>query len=220
LLPHILILIMGETISQDKERHCCLLVHNTSDTPFTICYVAFRVNLCEYHNVQNFLGTEYLRVPSASFLLNKVKQSDRDADHSPPSTAKVQNEWSSTFTSPLIPLWRALKQIYLHECYGLNGSNFDLVQGQEVFLFLSATRPAARAKKPLIKWTLGFPAPGIRRPGRQTDYSPSGADVRTECRCTSGLPHTSQWRARNNFSFYVYLQAVLRLKNAYFTKQY
>jgi hypothetical protein len=42
-----------------------------------------------------------------------VKRPGREADHSPPSSAEVKNEWSYTSTSGT-PTWRAEEQLYFY----------------------------------------------------------------------------------------------------------
>jgi hypothetical protein len=59
-------------------------------------------NLSLHHNVQNGSGAHpasYLMVPGALSL--GLKRPGREADHSPPSSAKVNNVWSYTSTPPV-----------------------------------------------------------------------------------------------------------------------
>jgi hypothetical protein len=46
-----------------------------------------------------------------SFSGGKV-QPGRDADHSPPSSTEVKNEWELYFLSPHVPPWRVAGQLY------------------------------------------------------------------------------------------------------------
>jgi hypothetical protein len=39
----------------------------------------------------------------------------RDADHSPPSSAEVKNEWELYLLSPHVPPWRVAGQLYFTE---------------------------------------------------------------------------------------------------------
>jgi hypothetical protein len=45
----------------------------------------------------------------------------RDADHSPPSSAKVKNEKELYLLSPQVPLWRVVGSLYFSELFYLHG---------------------------------------------------------------------------------------------------
>jgi hypothetical protein len=49
---------------------------------------------------------------------------------------------------------------------------FDSRQGQEIFLFSTASMPALGPTQPPIPWVPGDLSPGIERPGREAKYSP------------------------------------------------
>jgi hypothetical protein len=65
--------------------------------------------------------------------------------------------------------------------YGLDDRGFESRQGLGIFLFTTASRPALGPTQPPIQWVPGALSLGVKRPGRQADYSPvSSAEVK-EC---------------------------------------
>jgi hypothetical protein len=58
---------------------------------------------------------------------------------------------------------------------GMSGSN--PVQGK-IFLFSTTFRPAPVHTQRPIQWVLGVVSPGVNRPVRETDHSPSSAEVK------------------------------------------
>jgi hypothetical protein len=48
-------------------------------------------------------------------------------------------------------------------------STFDSQQGQQIFLFSRASRPALRPTQPPIQWVPGSLPPAVKRPGRESD---------------------------------------------------
>jgi hypothetical protein len=55
---------------------------------------------------------------------------------------------------------------------------FDSSRGLGIFLFTTASRTALGPTQPSIKWVPGALSLGIKRPGRETDHSPtSSAEV-------------------------------------------
>jgi hypothetical protein len=59
-------------------------------------------------------------------------------------------------------------------------------QGQEILLYFTASRQVLGFTQPPIQWTLE--APGVKRPGRETDHSlPSSTEVRI-CGAIPTLP--------------------------------
>jgi hypothetical protein len=50
------------------------------------------------------------------FLGGKARPG-RDADHSPPSSAEVKNEWELYLLSPQAPPWRVAGSLYLYKFY-------------------------------------------------------------------------------------------------------
>jgi hypothetical protein len=56
---------------------------------------------------------------------------------------------------------------------------FDSRQGQNIFLFSTATRPALEPTQPPIRCVLAAVSPGVTRQGREADHSPpSNAEVK------------------------------------------
>jgi hypothetical protein len=55
---------------------------------------------------------------------------------------------------------------------------FDSRRGLGIFLFTTASRTALGTTQPLIQWVPGASSLGVKRPGREADYSPpSTAEV-------------------------------------------
>jgi hypothetical protein len=48
---------------------------------------------------------------------------------------------------------------------------FDSRQGQEIFLFSTASRPALGPTQPPTQWVAGALSLGVKRPGREADHS-------------------------------------------------
>jgi hypothetical protein len=62
--------------------------------------------------------------------------------------------------------------------YGLNDRRFESRQKLGIFLLTTASRPAVGPIQPPIQWVPGALYLGVKRPGREADYSfPSRADV-------------------------------------------
>jgi hypothetical protein len=59
-------------------------------------------------NVQTGSGTHQ----AFSLMGTAVMWPGREAQHLPPSSAEVKNEWSCTFTLPYMPSWRGQGQLY------------------------------------------------------------------------------------------------------------
>jgi len=71
---------------------------------------------------------------------------------------------------------------------------FNSRQGQWVFflllLFATASRPALGSTQSRIEWVPGLSSPGLKRPGREADYSPpSSAEVKNAWSYTSILQY-------------------------------
>jgi hypothetical protein len=91
-----------------------------------------------------------------------------------------------------------LKINFTHE--GLRDKSADVVngrpgfnsrEGQGLFLFVSAPRPALKRIQTPIKWITVSVSPGVKRPVREADHSPpSSAQVAG----ISPFPHMSIWR--------------------------
>jgi hypothetical protein len=59
-------------------------------------------NFSLHHHVQNGSGTHPASYPVGTRgSLPRVKRPEREADHSPPSSAEVKNAWSYTSTPPI-----------------------------------------------------------------------------------------------------------------------
>jgi hypothetical protein len=70
---------------------------------------------------------------------------------------------------------------------------FDYVQGQDIYLFPTASRPAMRPDQPHIQWVPGASSLGAKRPGRKVDHStPSSAGAK-KGEPIPPLPNTSSW---------------------------
>jgi hypothetical protein len=62
-----------------------------------------------------------------------------------------------------------------------------------ILLFTVASIPAQGPTQPSIQWVRGIISPGVKRPGREADYSPpSSAEVKN-CGAIPPLPHVSSW---------------------------
>jgi hypothetical protein len=63
--------------------------------------------------------------------------------------------------------------------YGLDDGGFDSWQGLGIFLFTAASRPALGTTQSPIQWVPGALSQGVKRPGREANYSPqSNAEVK------------------------------------------
>jgi hypothetical protein len=70
--------------------------------------------------------------------------------------------------------------------YGLDGRGFESRQWMGIFLFTTVSRPALGPTQPPIQWVSGDLSLGIKRPGREADYSlPSRAEVKNSWRYIS-----------------------------------
>jgi hypothetical protein len=71
---------------------------------------------------------------------------------------------------------------------------FDSRQGQEIFLFSIASRPALGPNQLLIQWVSGGCSPGVKQPECEADHSPpSSAEVKNDG-VIPPLPSTPSWR--------------------------
>jgi hypothetical protein len=90
------------------------------------------------------------------------------------------------------------------------GLRFDSWRGLGIFLFTTASRTALRPTHPPIQWVPGALSLEVKRPGRETDHSPSSSDdVKNQS------PSTPSWRGASvstgQLYFYVTLAAHLFL---------
>jgi hypothetical protein len=73
--------------------------------------------------------------------------------------------------------------------YGLENRGFESRQRLEIFLFITAPRPAPRPTQPPNQWLPGAVSLGVKWPGRKAEHSPpSSAEVKNVWRYTSTLP--------------------------------
>jgi hypothetical protein len=69
---------------------------------------------------------------------------------------------------------------------GVGWSGFESRQGLRIFLFTTVSRPVLGSTQPPIQWVPRALSLGVKRPGREADYSPSSsAEVKNAFRCTS-----------------------------------
>jgi hypothetical protein len=70
---------------------------------------------------------------------------------------------------------------------------FDSRQGQEIFLYSTASGPTLGPTQSLMQCVPGAFSPGLKRQGREADHSPpSSAEVKNGG-AIPPLPHTSSW---------------------------
>jgi len=75
------------------------------------------------------------------------------------------------------------------DVYGLDDRGFESRQGLGIFLFTIASRPALGPTQPHMQWVPSALSLGVKRPGREADYShPSSADVKNVWSYTSTPP--------------------------------
>jgi hypothetical protein len=60
-------------------------------------------------------------------------------------------------------------------------------------IFSTSSRPAVGPTQPPIEWVPGLFPRGVRRPGRESDHSPTSAKVKNGG-AIHPLPHTLSWR--------------------------
>jgi hypothetical protein len=72
---------------------------------------------------------------------------------------------------------------------------FNSRQGQEIFLYSTASRPALGLTQPPVQWMPGALSPGVKLPGREADPSPPS---NTEVKNGGAIPllfHMSSWHS-------------------------
>jgi hypothetical protein len=62
---------------------------------------------------------------------------------------------------------------------------------RKIFLFSTASRPAVESTQPPIQWVPGALFPGVKRLGREADYSPPSSAGMKKIGAVSPLPHKS-----------------------------
>jgi hypothetical protein len=99
---------------------------------------------------------------------------------------------------------------------------FDSRRGLGILLFTTASRTALGPTQPPIQWVPGAVSLGLKRPGREADYShPSSAEVRECVTLYLHSPNTPSWRGaqlkhRDNFTFTSYLYIILTARVRFF----
>jgi hypothetical protein len=68
---------------------------------------------------------------------------------------------------------------------------FDSRQGQEIFLYSTASRQVLGSTQPPTQWVPGLFPWGIKRPGSEADYSPPTIDEVKNGGAVPPLPHRS-----------------------------
>jgi hypothetical protein len=71
----------------------------------------------------------------------------------------------------------------------------DSRQGQEIFLFSTASREALGPAQSPVKREPGALSPGVKRPGRKVYHSPPYSVEVKNGGAVPLLPHTSSWRS-------------------------
>jgi hypothetical protein len=88
------------------------------------------------------------------------------------------------------------------------GSEIDSWQGQGIFLYSTASRPAPRSTQPPVQWVLGVRSAGLNLLVGESATHPH---LLPRSRMVE-LPHTSSWHSaelvkqRDNFAFYLLLR--------------
>jgi hypothetical protein len=77
--------------------------------------------------------------------------------------------------------------------YGLDDRSPIPTGGGGYFFFSIASRLTLWSNLSLIQWVLGGVSSGIKRPGRESDYSPPSSDAVNNGGAVSPLPHTFSW---------------------------
>jgi hypothetical protein len=70
---------------------------------------------------------------------------------------------------------------------------FDSPQGQEIFLYSTASRPAVGSTQPPMQWVLESVSPGLRRSGHEADHSPLSVAEIKNGGAIPPLLHMSSW---------------------------
>jgi hypothetical protein len=98
--------------------------------------------------------------------------------------------------------------------YGLDDRGFESQEELRIFLFTTASRLALGLTQPPIQWAPGVLPLGVKRPGREADYSPpSSADVKNAWNYTSTPPINLRgvvpsWeKAGGQLYFYLYFHS-------------
>jgi hypothetical protein len=71
----------------------------------------------------------------------------------------------------------------------------DSRRGLGIFLFTTASKTALKPIQPPIQWVPEALSPGVKRPGREADHSPtSSAEVKEWLELYIHSPNTPSWR--------------------------
>jgi hypothetical protein len=112
----------------------------------------------------------------------------RSVPHVPSSELRLRLVWA--VRSESLPIWHLIR-VDRQKVSNLSSlptgwteeSGFDPWQGQEIFLFSIASRPALRPTKPPTYWV-----PGVKWPGREADQAPPSVPR------LRMVKNTSSWR--------------------------
>jgi hypothetical protein len=67
---------------------------------------------------------------------------------------------------------------------------FDSLQGQEIFLYPTVSRPALGPTEPLIKWVSGVISPGAKWSRHKAGHSPTSSAMDKNAGAITPLLHT------------------------------
>jgi hypothetical protein len=65
--------------------------------------------------------------------------------------------------------------------------------GGKNFHFSKLSRPALGSTQPPIQWVPGALSPGVKRPGREVDHSPTASAEVKKIWIYTSTPHTPSW---------------------------
>jgi hypothetical protein len=108
-----------------------------------------------------------------------IKRPGHEADHSPPSSAEVNERVELYIHSPNTPTWRGAQ---LKEAQGI-------ARTKQNSIMIKLSIPAVGSNEPPIQSAPGALSLGVKRPEREADHSPpSSAEVKFSWSYTSTPP--------------------------------